>query len=363
MRRKLAALAAATALFLALPGAVSAQVPSSFAGMAPQGDTTAVDYALMRSSGVRSVRLPMFWASIQSENRYLADPDFDGFDRQVKLAAEEGIRIFPFVYSTPPWVAPDHETLPVGSDWERWAWRIFLKDAEARYGPGGSFWEEHDQVDYLPIRHWEIWNEPNIVTFAEPTGPRPYAELLRESGRVLHRADPGSKVIVGGLFGRPLQIPPNTPPGAFLAGLYEARGVKPFFDGVALHPYVADASAMRAMILNLRRVMKDHKDAGTQLLVTELGWGSDSFESRWERGLDGQARELSESMGMLSVNRRAWRIGGVWWFSWRDHDGACQFCDSAGLLTEDREAKPSWYLFNAWTGGDPDTVSRAAFGD
>ena len=84
--------------------------------------------------------------------------------------------------------------------------------------------------------------------------------LLRESGRVLHAADPGSKVIVGGLFGRPLQVPPNTPPGAFLSGLYRQRPIKKFFDGVALHPYVADAGAMRAMILNLRRVMKVHHD-------------------------------------------------------------------------------------------------------
>ena len=60
--------------------------------------------------------------------------------------------------------------------------------------------------------------------------------------------------------------------------------MKRFFDGVALHPYVADAGAMRAQILNLRRIMRVHHDAGTPLYVTEVGWGSDSFESRWERG-------------------------------------------------------------------------------
>ena len=63
---------------------------------------------------------------------------------------------------------------------------------------------------------------------------------------------------------------------------------------------------------------------------------------------------------MLIVNRRTWRIGGVWWFSWADLNDSCQFCDSAGLLTVDREAKPSWYMFNAWTGGDADTVPRAS---
>jgi hypothetical protein len=180
---------------------------------------------------------------------------------------------------------------------------------------------------------------------------------------VLHEADPGSKVIVGGLFGRPLQVPPNTPSGDFLSRLYRAGGVKRYFDGVALHPYVADAGAMRAQILNLRRVMEANGDTRTPLYMTELGWGSDSFESRWERGLRGQARELNQAMTMLTRHRGSWRIGGVWWFSWVDLNGSCQFCDSAGLLTAKREAKPAWYLFNRWTGGDPDSVPRASFGD
>jgi hypothetical protein len=128
-----------------------------------------------------------------------------------------------------------------------------------------------------------------------------------------------------------------------------------------LHPYVADAGAILAQIENLRRVMRTHNDAHTPLLITEMGWGSDSGESRWERGLDGQARELDRAFAMLAAQRLRWRIGGVWWFSWTDEDGACQFCDSAGLLTQAREAKPAWYRFNAWTGGDADTVPRASF--
>ena len=139
--------------------------------------------------------------------------------------------------------------------------------------------------------------------------------------------------------------------------------MKKYFDGVALHPYVADARAIPGQVENLRRIMRVHHDAHTGLYMTELGWGSDSHESRWERGLRGQARELDRAMAMLVENRRRWRVEGVWWFSWTDVADTCQFCDSAGLLTEDREAKPAWYQFNLWTGGDPDTVKRANFGD
>jgi hypothetical protein len=363
MTRKLPLLLAAFAL-LALPAAAGASVaPPSYAGITPQGTDTAKDFALMRSSGVTSVRLPMFWNQIQPENRFVAPPDFDGFDREVRLAAQHDIRVFPFVLQTPEWVAPDPRTLPVQTPWERWAWSAFLRDAADRYGPGGSFWRENPELPYMPVREWEIWNEENIITFARPVDPHRYARLLRLSGSVLHAADPGAKVIVGGLFGRPLQVPPNVPSGAFLQGIYRTRPIKKSFEGVALHPYVADARAMRGQIRNLRRIMGAHHDGRTDIYMTELGWGSASFESRWERGLRGQARELNQAMAMLVANRRSWRIGGVWWFSWRDLRGNCQFCDSAGLLTEDGEAKPAWYQFNAWTGGDPDTVPRARLED
>jgi hypothetical protein len=117
---------------------------------------------------------------------------------------------------------------------------------------------------------------------------------------------------------------------------------------------------MEGEIENLRRVMNFNADAATPLYVTEMGWGSAGHESRWERGPIGQARELDRAFAMLTGQRGRWNIGGVWWFSWADQAGSCQFCDSAGLLTDEREAKPSWYRFNAWTGGDPATVPRAS---
>jgi hypothetical protein len=167
-------------------------------------------------------------------------------------------------------------------------------------------------------------------------------------------------VILGGLFGRPLQIPPNVSSDGFLADLYRVPGIKRYFDGVALHPYVADAAVLAGQIESLRAVMSLNGDAATPLYVTEMGWGSAGFESRWERGPRGQARELDRSFALLTGNRRRWHIGGVWWFSWTDQAGSCQFCDSAGLLTGRREAKPSWYRFNAWTGGDAAIVPRAS---
>jgi hypothetical protein len=344
------------------PPAAHAYLPEGFIGVSPQNPASSADFKLMRKAGIDSVRLPLNWIGIEPESPLAAAPNWSGFDDEVALAAQSEIRIMPFITSSPEWVTADPIVLPVHSSWQRWAWTAFLRRTVERYGPRGTFWEENPALPYLPIRRWEIWNEENIVTFSERPDPGSFAALLRISGRTLHRADPGAKVILGGLFGRPLQIPPNVASGDYLSRVYRAGNVKRYFDGVALHPYVARARAMGAQIVNLRRIMRLHHDAGTAIYVTELGWGSDSGPTRWERGLQGQANQLSSAFAILSEHRLDWRIGGAWWFTWTDEGGSCQFCRSAGLLTEKRRAKPAWYRFNAWTGGDPDIVPRALFG-
>jgi hypothetical protein len=352
--------AALLALAPAMAGSLVPAPPLGFIGISPQGATDDTDYELMEQAGIRSVRLPMSWQGIVPRAFERFDPNWSAFDEQVRLAAEHGIRAFPFVWGTPEWVSPHLGSEPVASARQRREWLRFLRGAELRYGPGGRFWRENRDLPRLPIRQWEIWNEENIVTFSREPDAERFARLIEISGRLLHHADPGSTVILGGLFGRPLQTPPNIQSGAFLSQLYRIPGIKDDFDGVALHPYVADAGALEAEIENLRRIMVFNGDTATRFYVTEMGWGSDGFESRWERGPHGQARELDRAFAILAGNRQRWRIGGVWWFSWMDAAGACQFCDSAGLLTTDREAKPSWYRFNAWTGGDAGTVPRAS---
>lgn len=342
-----------------LPASASAYLPTGFVGISPQNAGNAVDYGLMEKAEIDSVRLPLVWPSIEPASPYLKEPNWAGFDHDVTLAAEHHMEVFPFVVASPEWVAAETTVLPVKSVLQRSAWSRFLRAAVDRYGPFGEFWDENPDLPFIPIRRWEIWNEENIVNFATDPDPAQYARLLRISGRVLHRADPNSKVIIGGFFGRPLQIPPNVASGDYLRRIYRAGDVKRYFDGVALHPYVARARAIYGQIENLRRIMRANGDGDTPLYLTELGWGSDSGPTRWERGMRGQADQLSKSFRMFSANRLRWNLRGVWWFTWTDEGGSCLFCTSAGLLTKDREAKPSWYRFNAWTGGDPETVPRA----
>jgi len=356
MARKLVLLS--LLLVLALPAVARADLPPGFVGISPQSTAKASDMQLMREAGITSMRLPLSWTGVQSQGPFFSDANWGSFDHEVELAAEQGIRVMPFVAGSPEWAADDPREVPVETPWQRAGWANFLRAAAERYGPDGSFWLDHSALPYLPVHRWEIWNEENIVSFASEPNPEKFAVLIRISGRVLHRVDPDSQVIIGGFFGRPLQVPPNIHSGDFLQRIYRARNVKRFFDGVGLHPYVADTRAIGTQLRNLRRIMRLHHDAATPIYLTELGWGSAPGPTRWERGLYGQANQLGRSFALISANRLRWRLGGVWWYTWSDEGGTCSFCHSAGLLTADREAKPSWYRFNEWTGGDPSTVPR-----
>lgn len=345
-------------LLAAIPAAAQAYLPPGFVGISPQSTGTVKDYELMREAGIKSVRQPLVWRAVEPQNPAFSERQWGYMDHEVRLAAEAQMEVFPFLIGSPEWVAAEDIDLPVANPWQRRAWGSFVRAVVERYGIGGTFWREEEDVPYVPMRRFEIWNEENIVSFANDPEPARFATLIRIAGRVIHREQPGAKVIVGGLFGRPLQIPPNVGSGDFLNRMYGAGRVKPYFDGVALHPYVADARAMAAQLRNLRRIARKHGDAKVPLYITELGWGSADGPTRWQRGLDGQARELDRALSIVSENRLRWRIRGVWWFTWSDEGGSCVFCASAGLLNDKREAKPSWYRFNRWTGGDPDVVSK-----
>jgi hypothetical protein len=351
------------ALLGVLPAAAQAYLPPGFVGVSPQSTGTAKDYALMAEAGVKSVRQPLVWAAVEPRNPAFSEREWGYFDHEVRLAARAGMEIFPFIVNSPEWVAAEGIDLPVVSAWQRQAWASFVRAVVHRYGEDGSFWRGEEELPYVPLRRFEIWNEENIVSFASDPEPKRFAVLMRIAGRVIHREQPGAKVILGGLFGRPLQIPPNIASGDFLERFYRAGRVKPYFDGVALHPYVADARAMGTQLENLRRIMRRHGDGAAPLYLTELGWGSDSGPTRWQRGLWGQANQLSKAFSMLSANRLRWGVRGAWWFTWSDEGGSCVFCRSAGLLNEKREAKPAWYRFNEWTGGDAGAAPRIGAAD
>src|SRR6266487_2939096 len=148
--RRLLLIPLVLALLGSFPGAAAARLaPPGFIGISPQSTADNSDFELMELADIESARLPMIWEGIEPEASDRFDPRWAWFDRQVELAAEHGIRIFPFVWGSPDWVAPSSTDEPVESAWQRNAWSEFLRAAVDRYGPGGEFWREHPEVPPL----------------------------------------------------------------------------------------------------------------------------------------------------------------------------------------------------------------------
>jgi hypothetical protein len=336
---------------LLLPASAVA-VPPGFFGIVPQTGIGKEDLARMRAGGVETIRMPLSWAGTQPSPR--SDYDWSGFDATVTAAAEERIEVLPILSTSPHWATGSRRRMPVDSGRRRRAWAEFVAAAVERYGSRGEFWSEHgpgsdEPLPRVPIRAWQIWNEENFFYFTKPVSPGRYARLLTVSRRAIRRADPRAEIILGGLFGDPKQSPPRAMDAAeFLDQLYR-RGAKADFDAVALHPYAADAFELRLLVEDLRATMTRHGDRRSDLYVTELGWGS-QYNPRtvaFEVGLRGQARELRRAYAYLLGNRRRLHLRQVDWFTWKDLQGSCAFCDSSGLFRRGArfKPKPAWRAF------------------
>jgi hypothetical protein len=242
---------------------------------------------------------------------------------------------------------------------QRAAWREFLRLAVFRYGPGGSFWAENPLLPAHPIRIWQIWNEENYKYFVARPNPAQYGRLVVESFRDLRSADRGARIVLGGLFLRPKgggkkpagQIRRAWFAADFLEQMYRATpGVRGKFMAVALHPYSKGYRELTPEIEEVRAALKKSRDPGRALWVTELGWSSGkpnatNGHNQFEKGWRGQARELSGAFELLQAKSASWRVKRVYWFSFTDAPGTCNFCDGSGLFSQSFAAKPAWSAY------------------
>lgn len=345
-------------------GSATAQTPAaprSFFGIVPQTALTEADAEYMRAARIGSIRVPVLWPDVQPTSH--GGFEWKGLDETVGIAARHHLRVLPFVVATPRWVARKPTTLPIDSARQRRAWVTFLRAAVGRYGPRGEFWREHragseDPLPNLPLRKWQVWNEANFFYFAYPVSPNRYARLLKVSYRAIKAVDSGAQILLSGLFGEPDEGGRRGMSAAdFLSALYRVPGIKRYFDDVALHPYAFHVDDLEAMIERTRKVILENHDPRAGLYITEIGWGSqnDPNTVAFEQGIRGQVRELRGAYGYMLRNRRRLNLKGVYWFSWKDIEGACNFCDSVGFFRRGArlKPKPAWHAFVQLTGGRP----------
>ena len=98
------------------------------------------------------------------------------------------------------------------------------------------------------VRHWEIWNEPNISTFWKPRKPNPadYVALVKLTAPEIRQRVPGAVIIGAALAG--------TPTG-YLKGCLDA-GLAEHVHRISYHPYRAVPEAgYAAQVAAMRKLL------------------------------------------------------------------------------------------------------------
>jgi hypothetical protein len=355
----------AIAAFGALAAAPAAlAVPGTFWGVVPQKVPSAEQLQRLKAGGVDSIRVPISWGSVQPTRGAIFD--WSSSDDYVAAAVAAGIEPFPFLSTAPSWAVPVDRRfgspafLPVRSGKQRSGWQQFVRGAVLRYGPNGSFWAENPGLPRRPIRAWQIWNEPNFKYFVGRPNPAEYGRLVQLSSATIRAADRRAKIVLGGLFARPIEATfKKKPPQAYFAAdflnqMYASTpGIKSKFQGVALHPYTGSYKNLTSRIEEFRSVLKFNRDAGKGLWLTEVSWSSEPRQrnNSFARGLSGQARELRGAFRLFRGKQPKWHLQRVYWFSIADYAGLCNFCGGSGLFAEGFKAKPAWRAYVQFAGG------------
>jgi Glycosyl hydrolase family 53 len=297
------------------------------------------------ASGVESLRISVDWSQLQPYQNLSDVPIADrsqfqaisgvptrlaALDRLVAAAAAKRLSVLPVIQYTPSWDAERPEN-PASPPKSMGAYAAFLTGLVKRYGPTGTFWTTHPDTPKVPIRMWQIGNEPHFVSYwsEQPFAPS-YVRLLATARTALKAADPGAKVVLAGLADTSWE---------YLDSIYRVPGAGRLFDVVAIHPYTAHPSGVITILQRARAVMDRFGDARKPILVTEITWPSSQGKAPPQFGVstteDQQARRLGQVMPLLEQNRTKLGLMGFYWYTWLGDESPGGSTDAfrfAGLL-------------------------------
>jgi hypothetical protein len=333
-----------------IPASAIARVPPGFVGMNAGGPVLDPRASLqqqlgqMVASGVESIREAFSWSAAQPYASFAQVPaamrggfeniggvptTFAAIDPIVGTAAARGVSLLPVVLYAPTWDARSAPAGDLPGPASVAPYAHFLAALVGRYGPRGTFWRKNPQIPKLPIRMWQIWNEPDHAVYW-PIQPfeRSYMRLVHAAHDAIKSADPGAKVVLAGM--------PDYS-WTYLAQIYKIPGARRFFDVVAAHPFTSKPDGVITILKLIRDVMDHNGDASKPILATEVSWPSSLGKAPqfgFETTEAGQASKTAELLPKLASNRRRLRLIGFYYYAWivgDEHPGSPSF-DFAGLL-------------------------------
>ncbi len=277
--------------------------------------------ALMKEAGVGWVRMDFLWNDLEPEaGRF----DFARYDATVNALSKNGVSVLGL--------------LCYNAGWSNKKWNA--APDRARFVAYAQATVRHFKDR---VRHWEVWNEPDVATYWDPQdGMKSYGALLRETVAAIRKEDPAARVLMGGLA---------TPAGDALDRLYREAG-KEAFDAVNIHPFIDPLRqdplvALKEVVDKVRKTMESHGDGAKEIWLTEIGCpGMKDPRAAGAWWLGRNTTEDEQARWVKSVYGEPLKWPGVkkvFWAFFRDtpkhfHSGV----DSFGLVRGDFSRKPAF---------------------
>jgi hypothetical protein len=269
-----------------------------------------------QAAGVKWSREEFQWGRIEPRR---GEFQWDFYDRLVATAKQHGIQVYAIVGYWSGWTKP--YTAEGIDDYVR-----YLEALVRRYG--------------RDIRHWEIWNEPNIFFWQGPKDL--YADLLKKSYAAVKRIDPDAEVLGLSTAGIDLE---------YIRRMLELDAP---FDVLTVHPYRRTLND-QAFLDDLREVSDlVRRPDGTRrpVWLTELGWSTYSPHNTLRQDfapttLRAQA-ELIVRCYLLAI------VSGIdprtFWYNFRnDGDDPFYFEHHMGIVDRQFRPKPAYRTYAVLT--------------
>jgi hypothetical protein len=331
--------------------------------MALRGDPT-FTFNMMKQLRVQIVRINLNWNDV-AERRPAhpqdpADPAYDWslYDRALRYANQNGIRVMLSVLFTPRWANGGRPRNVPPSNYNDL--RNFAYAAATRYS--GRYIPNTDQFDevYLPaVKHWTAWNEPSNPNWLQQTSggrfvsPRSYARICTAVWQGVHFTNFAGEKVACGVTGprgnnAPRSSRPSVSPLVFMR-MTRAAGLRNL-DAYAHNPYYGKPSetpktrpnGTAVTLGNINKLITTvNKLWGKKRIwITEYGW-----QTRPDRlfgvSFARQAAYVRQSYAIARANPR---IDMMVWFMLRD-DTNINVGWQSGFLTAAGNRKPAFSAF------------------
>ena len=226
MRSLTCALALGCAAALAATAEAEEISPFGINAHAPTGEALERHLDHVEQAGIGWLRVDFVWALIEPER---GRDEWEAYDQIVAAAGERDLEILGLLAYTPPWATDGPAVSGVPRSAADWA--AFCHRAASRYRGR--------------VRHWELWNEPNLSAFWAGSREQHIAGILLPGAQAVHAADPAAWA------GGPALAHLRASRGDWATWLLEAlRRAGPELDFVTHHVY--DSGGHREVLRKLR---------------------------------------------------------------------------------------------------------------